>query len=1059
MKDHDLRALFLRFRDHGDMRALAKVFDDAAPQLMPVAVHLAGRRDDVDDLVQATFLSAIERADSYAVERPLLPWLLGILALHARKLREKQGRVIDAERVRTPAEDDPERLVAAAEVEQAVDAACRELPDAYATIVRRHLIGGLEPIELARELGLSRGAARMRLHRGLKLLRRALPVAFASGAYAATTTSRGIAAIRAVVLERGSLITGSPVPAAGFAPIAIVLAFLVPFVIAVPAWFAWRAQPASEPANTTIAAAPSRTATPVEPTSPVAEFFSSERVTTRGASNSSSSGSSFGALMSNAIVRGRLLLPDGTPAVGASAELQGFEANADRTRAFGLPANWHDPELQHADSDGRFEITLDPPLAFQFTLDVESEQAAKAEWRWDDLVPGSTLDLGDVTLETPARIVARILDAQSHALCTGWTVSVDAPSLTSAQGREPSMYSTECVPGGTEFLIDRVPARRVEVSARTKSGGRVDKVVVDLAPNETKHVDLVYTGPDLTRRITVMMWTEPFPLFQHESLNVAVSRQGMDPRSATYVKHSAFSYVVDDLDPGQYDIAITDPRFVAWTKSGVQPGETVHAALVGSAALRIHLAGADGQQYTGHFDLKAQLSEHHGPGVSTSHDVTLLGADEEPPPNGLFAGLVPGDYALKIDLPDAITQSIHVLALAGGETRDVTCSLAGATTLVGRVLASDGVTPMAGVDVQLTQGSHPGHTHGSNTHMFVAGLNVPAIASRSTTDAQGQFNFVGLAAGQWTVRASWGKYLHVDLTLDLAAQASPIDFVQPPHGSLSGHLLIPDGATIEGTALTLHWSTPDPAGSGLGIEHDASELFEDGSFHFAPLPLGEVSVRLAVGTPWSDSSGSGSNWSGSGDIEAFVIHDGVDTQAELDLRDTYPGRLRAHVTLDGHAASDGFVQCTTEGATAPGGRGQAVGIDGLALIGSIKPGVGRVTFTSQDKTWIWLVPQQITIAPGVNTPLEIALFNTARDLRCVGSANGAPLANVDVEWRTGGGGYQLVAHAKTDAQGLVHLKMPEQNVDVRCVGDTGAFTTIAWSAGSGPLTVALHHAP
>ncbi len=223
MKNHDLEVLFLRFRDGGDMLALAKVFDHAAPQLMPVAAHLAARRDEADDLIQATFLTAIERASSYERDRPVLPWLLGILALHARKLREKQGRLLDLERVHQREESGPEQLAAAGEVRQAVDAAVRELPTAYAGIVRRHLVEGLEPGELAGELGLSSGAARVRLHRGLKLLRRALPAAFSTGGYAATS-SRGIESIREAVMERASLLTGSPIPAAGFAPLGVILA-------------------------------------------------------------------------------------------------------------------------------------------------------------------------------------------------------------------------------------------------------------------------------------------------------------------------------------------------------------------------------------------------------------------------------------------------------------------------------------------------------------------------------------------------------------------------------------------------------------------------------------------------------------------------------------------------------------------------------------------------------------------------------------------------------------------------------------------------------------------
>jgi hypothetical protein len=53
----------------------------------------------------------------------------------------------------------------------------------------------------------------------------------------------------------------------------------------------------------------------------------------------------------------------------------------------------------------------------------------------------------------------------------------------------------------------------------------------------------------------------------------------------------------------------------------------------------------------------------------------------------------------------------------------------------------------------------------------------------------------------------------------------------------------------------------------------------------------------------------------------------------------------------------------------------------------------------------------------------------------------------------------LVAKARTDGAGLLHLRMPDQQIELRCVGDSGAFTAVSWGPGTGPLNVSLRRAP
>jgi hypothetical protein len=95
-----------RFQRTGDPAALARVFDGTAAELLELARHLASGEAAAEDLLQATFVTAIEDASSHDGARPVLPWLVGILGNHARVARRKARRVLDPERVafRVPAE-------------------------------------------------------------------------------------------------------------------------------------------------------------------------------------------------------------------------------------------------------------------------------------------------------------------------------------------------------------------------------------------------------------------------------------------------------------------------------------------------------------------------------------------------------------------------------------------------------------------------------------------------------------------------------------------------------------------------------------------------------------------------------------------------------------------------------------------------------------------------------------------------------------------------------------------------------------------------------------------
>jgi DNA-directed RNA polymerase specialized sigma24 family protein len=97
----EIEDCFLRYRESGDREALAKSLTLAQGELRRVARFYALDPAEEDDVVQATVLTAIERAAAFDAERRLTPWLIGILLKKIATARRKAWRVSPALVIRT----------------------------------------------------------------------------------------------------------------------------------------------------------------------------------------------------------------------------------------------------------------------------------------------------------------------------------------------------------------------------------------------------------------------------------------------------------------------------------------------------------------------------------------------------------------------------------------------------------------------------------------------------------------------------------------------------------------------------------------------------------------------------------------------------------------------------------------------------------------------------------------------------------------------------------------------------------------------------------------------
>lgn len=164
-----------------------------APLMRAVALRILGEEADADDAVQDAFLSAFKALDRFAGKSSLGTWLHRITvnaALMRRRTREAAPTVTVEELLPRfnengtwtepvePAAEVPADPVAQAELYERVRGCVTRLPEKYSTPFLMRHIEGLENDEIARHLGITVNAAKLRIHRARQAVRELLGPSF-----------------------------------------------------------------------------------------------------------------------------------------------------------------------------------------------------------------------------------------------------------------------------------------------------------------------------------------------------------------------------------------------------------------------------------------------------------------------------------------------------------------------------------------------------------------------------------------------------------------------------------------------------------------------------------------------------------------------------------------------------------------------------------------------------------------------------------------------------------------------------------------------------------------
>ncbi|MBW3537617.1 MAG: sigma-70 family RNA polymerase sigma factor [Actinobacteria bacterium] len=164
----------------GDQAAFEELVRRTTAETYTLALRLTANEEDARDVTQEAYLRAYKGLKRFRGEAQFTTWLYRITANCASTHRGRQAKHRHDELTEaTPLEDlrrevDPEGRAEDSLDRDRVSAALSELPDTLRRVVVLRDIYDLPHEAIAEELGISEGAAKVRLHRARNKLRERL---------------------------------------------------------------------------------------------------------------------------------------------------------------------------------------------------------------------------------------------------------------------------------------------------------------------------------------------------------------------------------------------------------------------------------------------------------------------------------------------------------------------------------------------------------------------------------------------------------------------------------------------------------------------------------------------------------------------------------------------------------------------------------------------------------------------------------------------------------------------------------------------------------------------
>jgi RNA polymerase sigma-70 factor (ECF subfamily) len=169
-----------RARDEAAIRAIMQANNR---RLYRLARGILRNDSEAEDVVQETYVRAFTHLDGFRGDSSLATWLARIAMNEALgRLRRQRPNVewttlppgtLEAQIIQFPlsATSDPEKTMAQREIQQVVEHAIDDLPEAFRIVFITRVIEGMNVEETAEILGLKPETVKTRLHRARTMLR------------------------------------------------------------------------------------------------------------------------------------------------------------------------------------------------------------------------------------------------------------------------------------------------------------------------------------------------------------------------------------------------------------------------------------------------------------------------------------------------------------------------------------------------------------------------------------------------------------------------------------------------------------------------------------------------------------------------------------------------------------------------------------------------------------------------------------------------------------------------------------------------------------------------